>query len=278
MFTHNRVQRTWYVCACISLYITLPALSAPPVVPIVKTQEVHPQVELPNPDILVLGKVIRIFDGDTLLIEVDDKKRRYQLLGSDAPEYLPKDRTPSPFSIESRRFIEQLFLGETVYIQHDPAGERDLANRRSAYIFRAPDMLFVNLELIRQGYAKLNTRHSTIYTDLFTHYQTRARSLDKGIWNPDPQAMPIQFAEEPAQSQGLDQTSDSSTTDSNPDQSKSTDTSTNSTNQSQQIYITKFGSKYHLKGCPHLTNTTNPTTRSKINKSHEPCKTCKPEG
>ncbi|MBL4697229.1 MAG: thermonuclease family protein [Phycisphaerales bacterium] len=278
MFTHNRGRRTWYVCAYISLFITMPAFSAPPEAPKAQSQEVQPKLELPNLDTLVQGKVVRIFDGDTLLIQVDGKKRRYQLLGSDAPEYLPKDRTPSPFSIESRRFIKQLLLGETVYIQHDPAGERDSANKRSAYIFRAPDMLFVNLELIRQGYAKLNTRHSTIYTDVFTHYQTRAQFLNKGIWNPAPRAMPIQFTEEPPQSPGLDQTPDSSTTDSNPDQSNSSDTPANSINQGQQIYITKYGSKYHLKGCPHLTDTTSPTTRHKINKSHEPCKTCKPEG
>lgn len=248
-----------------------------------------PVIEAPDPQTLIPGRVIRIFDGDTLLIQVGQAKHRYQLIASDTPEFLPKDRTPSPYSVESRRFIEQLLLGESVYIQHDPLGLRDQSKRKSAYIFRAPDMLFVNIELIRQGYAKHNPRHSTLYTDAFEFYESKAQDLKRGIWNPK--------ADQPDWSDSTNQLTEDPDPIADPASSTQPDTATPQTQKSPQdnndadttstlpastspttVYITKSGKSYHTKDCQHLTDSKRSTTRDEVDSTHQPCKTCKPDG
>jgi|GEM_PF-775003 len=234
-----------------------------------------PELTLPEHSQLIEGEVVRIFDGDTILIRIDGKNRRYQLIGADTPEYLPKDRTPKPFSIESMRFIEQLLLGEQVYVQHDPAGDRDSSGLLRAYVFRAPDMLFVNLELIRQGYAKFSTRHGTLYQDSFSYYEHDAKDKSRGVWDRNPRfraELPVEDIDEPAQQSNPERTAEPERA-SRPE----TNTSRSTTGLANQIYITRSGSKYHRKDCPHLTATRQRTTRDAVEDTHTPCKTCKPD-
>jgi len=234
-----------------------------------------PELIIPPKDELIAGEVVRVFDGDTLLIRIDGKNRRYQLIGADAPEYLPKDRKPKPFSIESMRFIEQMLLGEQVFLRHDPAGERDSSGLLRAYIFRAPDMLFVNLELIRQGYAKYSARHGTLYQDSFSYYEQDAKGKSRGIWDSNQRfqaELPIEDIDEPTR-----QTDSEHATRLVPEQPNQPAPDRSTTSNANQIYITRSGSKYHRKDCPHLTVTRQRTTRDAVESTHTPCKTCKPD-
>ncbi len=272
-----------YAIMCLSLCTFTNNLHAayahPENAPTNRLADSAPDIELPNPNALIKAKVIRIFDADTVLLQIGTSKRRYQLLGANAPEYLPKAKRPAPFSIEARRFIEQLILGESVYIQHDPAGERDTFNRRAAYIFRAPDMLFVNLELVRQAYAKHDPRHMSLYASTFAHYQSKAQSLNRGLWNPnaptldwsDASTQPKEDPEPKADQPASENTTEKPAETTKPQPEQTPVQTTDST-----IYITKSGKKYHSKDCPHLSNTNRPTTREKIKDSHQACKTCKP--
>ena len=234
-----------------------------------------PNLVIPEPDDMLVGQVVRVLDGDTLLVRVDGTNYLYQLLASDTPEYIPSDRTPAPFSREARQFIEQKLLGEIVYIQYDPIANRDKKKRRVVYLFRAPDMLFVNLELIRQGYAKYNPRGSTLYHDSFEYYSDRAQHLERGIWNPDFDS--VSWANSPSDEpesvvhQTVDETS--STTNSTDPKKPAADPG-----DPDVVYITKSGKSYHKKGCPHLTNTQHPTRLEDVKDTHAPCKTCKPDG
>jgi endonuclease YncB( thermonuclease family) len=242
-----------------------------------------PTIKIPEPKDLIAAKVIRIFDADTILVQIGDVKRRYQLLGVHAPQFNPKDRTPKPFSVESRRFIEQLLLGESVYIQHDSYGVRDRQNRRAAYVFRAPDMLFVNLELVRQGYAKHDPKLGSLYNDSFHHYESKAKVLFRGIWNPNTPAIDWTQQQLPVADPDLPSVTRSPTKSSATKGPKSPETNPPASPAERPdglvpIYITKSGSKYHKKDCPHLTDSQRPTTREKVKATHKPCKTCKPDG
>jgi endonuclease YncB( thermonuclease family) len=51
------------------------------------------------------------------------------------------------------------------------------------YLFRQPDGLFVNQEVVRQGYGYAKTGLSFQYQDTFQAYEQRAREAGKGLWS-----------------------------------------------------------------------------------------------
>ena len=60
---------------------------------------------------------------------------------------------------------------------------RDKYGRLLAYLYRAPDGLFVNLEIVRQGYGQAYTRYPFKHMELFRHYEHRAQEARKGLWD-----------------------------------------------------------------------------------------------
>ena len=50
-------------------------------------------------------------------------------------------------------------------------------------MFRAPDGLFVNLEIVRQGYGHAYVKYPFEHMELFRHYESRARRSGKGLWS-----------------------------------------------------------------------------------------------
>ena len=79
--------------------------------------------------------------------------------------------------------LRDLLVGEWVYLRFgDEKKVKGYANRLQAYIYRAPDGLFVNLEMIRLGYGQV-LKHLGDRIKLFQHYGDRAKTETKGIWN-----------------------------------------------------------------------------------------------
>jgi endonuclease YncB( thermonuclease family) len=214
------------------------------------------RIEQPDFNQLQTGRVTRIVDENTLLIQIEGRNTRYDLLGL----------TTTALSKNQRELcadtLNRFLLTEHVYIQLDPLGEYTPANRRAAYIFRARDTLCINLELVRDGYARHADTAMSIHQDAFEHAQQRARSLKLGIWGP-----------------GLKPLTPEQLTESAPDTPESEPESTPKPKAtiSSTVYITPYGKKYHRKDCPHLTDAARPTTRQQCTDTHKPCKTCKPD-
>ncbi len=285
MFWGSRVSRGIWVCACIFFLLFLLALVG--VGPIEQGKagvvdpdmgggdpDALPSVVVPDRSAMTMGVVVRVLDGDTVLVRVAGKVRRYQLLGADAPELGARARASTPDSIRARRFVEQLLLDEVVYIQHDPDVGRDGMNRVWGYLFRAPDMLLANLELVRQGYARYEQRGGGLYAASFAFYEARAERSGKGIWSSDDGggdwAVPSEeLAFLPGESIPEEGESGGAALDESISEAGEA--------EREMVYITKFGSKYHVKDCPHLTDTQSPVVREEIKGTHEPCKTCKPD-
>ncbi len=288
MFFGLRVGLGMWVCACVFFLLSL--LASVGVGPIEQGKagggdlDALPTIELPDRSGLTTGVVVRVLDGDTVLVRVAGKVRRYQLLGADAPELSVRARKSTPDSIRARRFVEQLLLDEVVYIQHDPGVGRDGTNRVWGYLFRAPDMLLANLELVRQGYARHDPRGGGLYAESFVFYQARAERSGKGIWASEgggvDWAVPAEESaflpgesvseeEEAGQEKGGGQEKPGTDVDEPILRGQEADERT--------VYITKFGSKYHVKDCPHLTDTQSPVVREEVKGTHKPCKTCKPD-
>ncbi|RLC67314.1 MAG: hypothetical protein DRI52_10975, partial [Chloroflexi bacterium] len=92
------------------------------------------------------------------------------------------NQTEEKIETSSSQFIKNLLTGELVYLQYDPNLARQDENGYTvAYLYRAPDNLFINLEIIRQGYG-LSASYRHKYSDLFDFYQKKAQADGKGIW------------------------------------------------------------------------------------------------
>ena len=120
-------------------------------------------------------KVVRIVDGDTVIISYDGEDTSVRLIGIDTPE--PNEE----FGKEATTFIQNLLQGESVYLRFG-AERTDIYGRMLAYLYRAPDGLFVNLEIVRQGYGHLETRFPFEHFNLFRNYSERAQFAEKGLW------------------------------------------------------------------------------------------------
>ena len=125
-----------------------------------------------------IHKVKRVIDGDTFILENGERVR---LIGVDTPETVHPNKPVEHFGKEAAKFTRELLEGETVRLEYDWQ-KRDKYNRILAYVFL--DTLFVNAEIIRQGYAYAYLKYpfKQEYMDLFRELEMGAREARRGLW------------------------------------------------------------------------------------------------
>ena len=124
--------------------------------------------------------VRKVVDGDTLEVSGGERVR---LIGVDTPETVAPDRPMGCFGKEASRFTASLVPPGTAVRLVGDAEQRDRYGRLLAYVYRRADGLFVNAELLRQGYAQLLTIPPNIaHTDEFTAIARQAREGSQGLW------------------------------------------------------------------------------------------------
>lgn len=127
-------------------------------------------------------RVIRVVDADTVVIKIDDTETTVRLIGVDTPETVHPQKAVEAYGREASRFLTNLLKGESVYLEYELDSITDKYNQTLAYVYRAPDGLFVNLEIIRQGYGHTYTQFPFEHLNLFRYYEQRAREVGKGLW------------------------------------------------------------------------------------------------
>src|SRR2546428_9884511 len=96
-----------------------------------------------------------VLDGDTIDV---GGRGRVRLLGIDAPEIGAGFDTPAAFAQEAKAYLASLVAHR--YVQLDTDGDTfDKYGRRLAYVIR-DDGLFVNVEMLRAGLARVSARRS----------------------------------------------------------------------------------------------------------------------
>lgn len=134
--------------------------------------------------------VVAIVDGDTIDVDVDGRPERVRLTGIDTPEIARDasgDRPASPAEChadEAHAFVVELLpLGTPVRLERDVVG-RDDYGRLLAYVHRADDAIFVNYEIVRQGFARpLSIAPNVAHAELFVEAARRAERDDIGLWS-----------------------------------------------------------------------------------------------
>lgn len=102
------------------------------------------------------AEVVRVVDGDTIIVEIDGDEERVRYIGIDAPESVQPEQPVECFGPEAADANADLVDGETVYLLQD-VSDRDRFGRLLRYVYvdgDEDDGTLVNLELVRNGYAE----------------------------------------------------------------------------------------------------------------------------
>jgi micrococcal nuclease len=129
------------------------------------------------------ARVLRVVDGDTILVAVGGRQERVRYIGVDTPETVKPHTRVQCFGKRASAANHRLVDGREVRLLAD-AEARDRYGRLLAYVYRANDGLFVNEALIRGGYATtLEIAPNVRFADRFAALARQARDAGQGLWS-----------------------------------------------------------------------------------------------
>ncbi len=132
--------------------------------------------------------VIKVVDGDTIVVNIRGKKETVRLLGIDTPESVDPRRPVQCFGKEATTKLKSFVTGRSVMLVDDKMqGNRDNYNRLLRYVY-LPDSkrTFVNGELVKQGYAFSYRQYPSKMLEKFNNFESYAREHNLGLWNSCP--------------------------------------------------------------------------------------------
>lgn len=130
------------------------------------------------------AEVLRVIDGDTIEVLINNKKETVRLIGIDAPEVVDSRKTIECFGKEASDKAKEILDGKTVTLESDPTqGDRDKYGRLLRYVFI--DDLNFNKLMISEGFAHEYTYQSNPYEYQleFKSAQKLARENKVGLWS-----------------------------------------------------------------------------------------------
>lgn len=195
---------------------------------------------------IVLGKVSRVMDGDTILIEkLDGKNTTIRLEGVDAPE------TGQRFAGESKAWLNEQTAGKTVRAE---ITSRDRYGRTLANLYIGERWL--NKELVTSGLAW----HLVEYNKdvRLAEAQQEARGKKAGIWQDARRVAPWDYRNGQRVETAVPANVPSIRT------------------KDETVFITETGTKYHRDGCRYLSKSKIEISLSRAKSAYQPCKVCKP--
>lgn len=123
--------------------------------------------------------VLRVVDGDTLVVLLDGKREKVRLLGLDAPESVHPQKPVERFGKEASAFTRKMLFGKDVTLEY--AGrKRDRYGRLLAYVWLEGRL--VNLEIIRAGYGFAPLKYPHPRMEEFRRAEREAREKGRGLW------------------------------------------------------------------------------------------------
>ncbi len=132
------------------------------------------------------AKVVRVVDGDTIVVAIGAKQFRVRYIGMDTPESVKPSSPVEWMGPEASEANARLVGGRTVVLEKD-VSETDQYGRLLRYVWLhdAAGWTFVNLRLVELGYASVYTWPPDVrYADLFLAAERRAREAGLGLWAP----------------------------------------------------------------------------------------------
>ena len=131
--------------------------------------------------------VVRVVDGDTVVLRIDGRQERVRLIGMNTPESVDPRRPVECLGKEaSKKAAEILTPGLAVRTEADPTQDvRDRNGRLLLYLW-TPDGVLFNEQMISLGYANEYTFAAPYrFQARFKAAEREARAAKRGLWAED---------------------------------------------------------------------------------------------
>lgn len=121
--------------------------------------------------------VTRVIDGDTIELASGEKVR---YVGIDTPESVDPRKPVQCFGVEASKRNKELVEGKEVRLEKD-ISDRDHYGRLLRFVYVGD--VFINLELVKEGYAHAYDYPPDISkSELFRAAEKEAREAGRGLW------------------------------------------------------------------------------------------------
>jgi micrococcal nuclease len=139
--------------------------------------------------------VVRVVDGDTIVVDRGFGEERLRYIGVDTPETVDPRQEVQWMGPEASAANTALVEGREVVLERD-VSETDGFGRLLRYVWledgsavgAAPGWLLVNLTLVARGFAQVSTYPPDVrYAELFLAAQREAREAGVGLWGEPPE-------------------------------------------------------------------------------------------
>jgi len=137
------------------------------------------------PELIFAGQyqVVRVVDGDTIVIRYNGMYEKVRLLCVDTPESVhPDEKQNIPMGETASRYTQKKLTGKSVNLEFEIKRLRGNNDRLLAYVF--VDGQNLNLDLVRQGLSPYYTKYgkSEKYDGEFRAAEKQARKEKLNIW------------------------------------------------------------------------------------------------
>lgn len=128
-------------------------------------------------------QVVKVIDGDTILVDIEGKNRSVRLIGINAPETDDPRKKVECFGKEAKEKAIDLLTDKKVNLRSDPTqADKDKYGRLLRYVFLEDGTNFNKL-MIEEGYAFEYTYNIPYqYQKEFKLAQKQAEENKKGLW------------------------------------------------------------------------------------------------
>ena len=130
------------------------------------------------------ARVVRVVDGDTIVVDIGGTQYHLRYIGMDTPESVQPNTPVEPMALAATAANKVLVEGKTVILEKD-VSEIDQYGRilRDVWVQHDGAVVLVGLELVRDGFAQVTTYPPDVkYVDLLTVAQDSARTAAIGLW------------------------------------------------------------------------------------------------
>jgi endonuclease YncB( thermonuclease family) len=171
----------------------------------------------------ITGKVVSVYDGDTITVLDDSNQIKVRLEGIDTPE------AKQPFGTKAKQALSEMVFGKDVTLEWN---EKDRYGRTLGHIHI--NGKWVNLEMVKQGMAWHYKQYSK--DQQLAEAEIAARKAKLGLWSDPKPVAPWDWRK------GVRSEASTATK-----KSESADKAAPAF-----VYITDTGKKYHVEGCRYL--------------------------
>ncbi len=217
------------------------------------------------------GRVIKVTDGDTLILLVDKTRYEVKLAGIDAPE------EGQPYGEEAKQALSVKVFGKTIKVL--PQG-KDYQKRTLGVVYLDG---CINAQLVKEGWAW----HYVLFSNskVLAKAEQEARKAKAGLWA-GPKAIPpwewrrTQRAKPAREKAKAGPEAKAEAAQTAPGKRKKQQPGAPKTakkaQDDQTVYVGRADSKYHRKGCRRLAKDNFPVPLKAAARRYSPCEFCKP--